>query len=339
MRNTIEKAPNILFVVGVFRSGTSLLHTLLNQHSKVALMYEADFLDFPEALEWLRFKHDWSRRQDFFNQALSRHRLAIREPSSKVTAGIVPEDFYKLFGEGKGASIIGEKSTFYGSRLRRLAERYTESRFIVLWRDPTDVYRSIVRAARNDPFFRRRGVLNRLIYYEEQLISQVTQLPRMEFRICHVRYDDLVDKTRETCERLCDFMGLEFEERMLDLKRADLSVVHPGEHHTHLHGGKVERQQFVETKEILDRPVLEKLKRFDSRWRRLRHEFLGSEESAPGPEPGVVEYLQSRATGAALSAWDATKRLLIEFLPLVWLERYRQEKVRFSGRLAINRKQ
>jgi len=31
---------NPVFVVGVFRSGTSLLYSLLNQHPEIGLMYE-----------------------------------------------------------------------------------------------------------------------------------------------------------------------------------------------------------------------------------------------------------------------------------------------------------
>jgi hypothetical protein len=40
---------NPVFVVGVFRSGTSLLYDLLNQHPQAALMYECNVWDFPES--------------------------------------------------------------------------------------------------------------------------------------------------------------------------------------------------------------------------------------------------------------------------------------------------
>ena len=33
-----------LFVVGMWRSGTSLLYALLNQHPQIGLMYESDML-------------------------------------------------------------------------------------------------------------------------------------------------------------------------------------------------------------------------------------------------------------------------------------------------------
>ena len=43
-------------MVGIFRSGTSLLYSLLNQHPQMALMYECNVWDFPELLSPLRFQ-------------------------------------------------------------------------------------------------------------------------------------------------------------------------------------------------------------------------------------------------------------------------------------------
>jgi hypothetical protein len=48
-KNGERPCSNPVFVVGVFRSGTSLLYALLNQHPRVALMYECDVWNFPEA--------------------------------------------------------------------------------------------------------------------------------------------------------------------------------------------------------------------------------------------------------------------------------------------------
>ena len=54
---------NPVFVVGVFRSGTSLLYSLLNQHPQMAFMYECDAWNFPALLSKARFKGNWLERQ------------------------------------------------------------------------------------------------------------------------------------------------------------------------------------------------------------------------------------------------------------------------------------
>jgi len=64
-----------LFVVSMWRSGSSLLYALLNKHPQVNLMYEADLLLLrPVFLKPARFS-DWAERWQFWNQAFERHGL------------------------------------------------------------------------------------------------------------------------------------------------------------------------------------------------------------------------------------------------------------------------
>src|SRR3954471_18500088 len=94
---------NPVFVVGVLRSGTSLLYSLLNQHPQMAFMYECDAWNFPELLSGPRFRGNWLARQEFFNEALSRHRLTFGKNLRGLENVRTPRDLYQVFGEGKGA--------------------------------------------------------------------------------------------------------------------------------------------------------------------------------------------------------------------------------------------
>ena len=68
-----------LFVVGMWRSGTSLFYALLNQHPQIKLMYEDELpLLWPLFLGG-RAKRDWPERWEFWNQALSRHKLDVND--------------------------------------------------------------------------------------------------------------------------------------------------------------------------------------------------------------------------------------------------------------------
>jgi hypothetical protein len=316
---------NPVFVVGVYRSGTSLLYALLNQHPQMALMYECDVWVFPKVFSKMRFKRDWLQRQEFYNKALSRHRLIFGGSLHGLENIRTPEDLYRTFGEVKKGKFFGEKSPFYCARLGRLARRYPECSFILLWRDPVEIYRSVVRAAREEPFFRRRGALSRLIFHQEQMIQQAAELDRAGVRVCHVTYTDLTDDTEKTCRKICNFLGIEFNEKMLDLANADLSAVYPGAQHDHLRHRKIERQQFAG--EILDPLAVKKLQRFGSRWSRLQRQWLGNRaNSSAGLEPSAAERFYCRMTGSFFCAMDDGKRVLFEFLPLPWLRSYRQIK-------------
>jgi hypothetical protein len=321
-----------VFVVGVYRSGTSLLYALLNQHPQMALMYECDVWDFPETFSKIRFKGDWLQRQEFYNKALSRHRLIFGGSLHGLENVRTPEDLYRTFSEVKNGELFGEKSPFYCARMRQLVRRHPKCSFILIWRDPIEIYRSVIRAAREEPFFRRHGILSRLIFYQEQMIQQAAELDRAGVRVFHVTYGGLAGDTENTCRKVCEFLGIEFNEKMLDLATADLSAIYPGPHHDYLRRGKIERQQFAGEMEIIDPPSLKKLQRFDSRWHRLQRQWLGKQSnSATEREPSLMERLYCKITGSFFCAMDDGKRVLFEFLPLPWLRTYRQAKKWFGA--------
>jgi len=195
----------------------------------------------------------------------------------------------------------------------------------------------VLRAGRKERFFRRRGILSRLIFYREQMIRQAAELERAGARLCHVTYAELMDDTEETCRRLCRFLEIEFDEKMLDLASADLTAVYPGPEHNHLRSGRIERQQFAgKTKtEDVNPAALKRLQRFDARWRRLQSQWLSNQPDAIAEsKPSVVERLYCKMAGMFFHAVDDGKRALFEFLPLAWLGTYRQTKKWFLARRA-----
>ncbi len=331
-------ATNPVFVVGVYRSGTSLLYAMLNQHPQMALMYECDVWDFPQTFSGVRFSRDWLQRQEFYNGALSRHRLIFGGSLRGLEEARTPEDLYRTFGEARNGMLYGEKSPYYCARLKQLARRHPDCSFVLLWRDPVEIYRSIVRAAREEPYFRRRGILSRLIFYHEQMLQQAAELSRAKVRICHVSYNGLIDDTRKTCGNICRFLGIEFDERMLDLASADLSAVYPGPQHNHLRQGKIERQRFCGKREDIKPAVETKLRRFGARWNRLQSRWLEDPiNSSAEREPAVAERLYYRISGKLFCTLDDGKRLLFEFLPLAWLRSYRQIKKWLSVNQPVER--
>jgi hypothetical protein len=310
-----------VFVVGIIRSGTSLLYSLLNQHPDIALMYECDIWDFPQMFSAVRFQRNWLERQEFYNSALSRHRLCAADLENVCT----PADLYRAFNRGKQAAIWGEKSPFYCTRLLDLARRFPGCSFILLWRDPVEICQSIKGAGRRSRFFRRAGMLSRLIYHQEQLIDQAGKLGAAGARVHHLTYGDLTENTEATCRSVCEFLGIDFDRCMLDLTDADFSAVYPDPPHEYLRRGIIERRRSA--RESLKPTALNTLRRFHTRWHRLTGNWLNhAPEPTTAPEPPVLERFYYRTTGRLFSAWDDCKRSLFEFLPLPWLRTYRQVK-------------
>ncbi len=313
---------NPVFVIGVFRSGTSLLCSILNQNPRLAVMYECDVWNFPHRLLNLRFQNNWAVRIEFYNQALSRHQLVSEDDHTILKNIRTPLDLYRVFGEKKGAAVSGEKSPFYCDQLVRLHARYPQAYFILVWRNPAEVYRSVLKAGQTSRFFGRPGMLSRMIYDQEQAIRQGGLIEKAGARILRVNYADIVDHTGKTCREVCAFLGVEYDERMLHLNTADLSAIYKAPHHAYLRRGVIERQQY--DRELVPPAVGRKLERYRCRWEELQSHWLKNGAQAGPLKPGAVEFAYHNAAGRALTLYDSLGvRAGFEFLPMAWLRVYR----------------
>jgi len=310
-----------VFVVGVFRSGTSLLCALLNQNSRIALMYECDVYNIPRPLLGRRFRHNWAERIEFFNQALSRHGLVSGNDFWRLKLIRTPMDLYRRFGALKRASVCGEKSPFYCTRLQQLHEEYPTARFILVWRNPVEVYRSVLKAGRTSRYFSKPGMLSRMIYHQDQAISQAERIEKNGAHILRVDYASLVDRTEAVCREASAFLGVPFEAAMLELGGADLSSIYQEPHHAHLRRGIIERQKHDE--ELMSPATVRKLERFRRYWERRQSAGLKAPAGATELRPGFLEFAFHNTTGKFLSYYDTAVRAAFEFLPLPWLRVYR----------------
>ncbi|HTB83323.1 MAG TPA: sulfotransferase [Candidatus Sulfotelmatobacter sp.] len=313
-----------VFVVGVFRSGTSLLCSILNQNPQIALMFECDVWNFPRSLLDIRFRQSWAERIEFYNQALSRHKIVSRDDFSALKDIREPRDLYHAFGALKGAAVVGEKSPFYCDRLVELHQRYPQAAFIYVWRNPAEVYRSVLKAGRTSRFFGKPGMLSRMIYHQEQAIRQMSAIEKSGARIFRVDYAGIVDQTEKTCRDISAFLGVTYDERMLQLNQADLSAIYKAPHHAFLRRGIIERQKYE--LELVPPATVDKLERYRHRWEGLQSAWIKPQNGTIGAKPGAIEFAYHNSAGRLFTLYDSLVRAGFEFLPLVWLRLYRLMK-------------
>ncbi len=305
--------------MGCYRSGTPLLYALVNQHPKIAIMYEGDTLALPLAApsadRWPR----WQERAELWNKLFTRHRLAPAElESSRNLSGL-----YRAFAVHRGALFYGEKSPAYGRWLPKVLRHFPDARFIIVIRELSEIYQSIRDAgSQGSRFFKRRGQLPRLLWSRRAMLRDVRRLEMSSVPVLFVRYREAVADTPGVARRVCDFLGLEFDAAMGSLAGADLSAIYRAPHHERVRSKRILRR--VEGRAPLSQRQQRDLRMFGQA--SGQPPFLPS-ENLPGFSLGQrLRYYPYLALGCVLCGLDDLKRLLYEFLPASWFVSYRRQR-------------
>ena len=325
-----------VFVVGMWRSGTSLLYALLNQHSQIGLMYESDMLVLSPLFFIPRKSAWWLNKVDSWNGALSRHKIDPDAIDPDIRD--LPNAFRAVaeqYAQQKGATIWGCKSPTYYDCMNQLADYYPQAKFIVIWRDPADVLRSIVRAAEKSPWFARPGIDLRALLGYRRMKQEADQLQRRGAAVYQLHYDDLVHDPAAVLSSICDFIGISFEPRMTSLEGADRSAVYHGEHHTGVKSSSIVSQR--ERPEVLSSPLKAKIERYVVYWRKQSGGAwpMKAEVTAGTAAASFSERLSDRFRHRALRVRDLVVPYAYAFIPTKIWQKYRHVKFRYQ-QVAIN---
>ena len=317
-----------LFIVSMERSGSSLLYALLNKHTQVAVMFEADLIFLRSLFRKPRVMNDWPERWDFFNQVFQRHRMRAPRLSSKNS------DFrsaftvsHQLFAHWNGASIWGDKSPHYYDCLNRMADMFPDARFVIVWRNPRDTANAILRAAYGGSrYFRRRGTVLRQLLGYEILKKECDRLLRRHRLVCQINFEDLIADTRSVMRQVCDFLQLQYNDSLSKLGGADRSAIYEGTHHAFVRGDVIvqaPRPDYVNTelKMKIDGYVALWHNRYGPEW----PPYPQLDDGAAKP-PKMLSRIGDASLYRMLLFWDWATRIAFCFAPIALLRSYRRWK-------------
>jgi hypothetical protein len=309
-----------LFVVGVPRSGTSLLHILLNQHPDIGLAYEADLPMLLPLFLRRRSKTRWLERWNLYNEGPQRHQINISKiPSELLDIKAATRAVYQEYSSHKSAAIWGDKSPNQYDALIRLADYFPDASFIIIWRDPADVCRSIIRArtqsirfkqqhAENallaSPHFAHGGMVHRGLLAYPELGRQRDELLQRGIPVHELHYEVLVKQPAEEMQKISHFLRIPFYPRMASLQGADSSAVPWAEHNTMAKGETIVAPQ--KRVEVLSPKLQRKIARYKNLWREKKLDwatFAASREDTN--TPSLPERVFDRLRFRLLRAWDS----------------------------------
>ena len=205
------------FVVGVNRSGTTLLRMMLDAHPELTIPPETHFV--PELIEAAEDPSPTpesllatiTRQREWGDFGLSEEELLDRfRAIEPLNAGDALREFYSAYAERVGKPRWGEKTPIYVKSMRRIERALPEARFVHVIRDGRDVALSIRdRAVKEHPIDR----------IAERWVRRITRAREQAKRLEHyeeIRYEALVLDTRATLERVCEVFELPWDDALLD---------------------------------------------------------------------------------------------------------------------------
>jgi sulfotransferase family protein len=205
------------FVVGVNRSGTTLLRMMLDAHPLLTIPPETHFV--PELIEAAEGRTPTpesllatiTRQREWGDFGLTEEELLERfRAIEPLNAGDALRAFYSAYAERVGKPRWGEKTPIYVKSMRRIERALPEARFVHVIRDGRDVALSIRdRAVKEHPIDR---IAERWVRRISRAREQAQRLEHYE----EIRYEALILDTRTTLERVCEVFELPWDDALLD---------------------------------------------------------------------------------------------------------------------------
>ncbi len=222
----------LLFIVGVGRSGTSLVQSMLASHPKVTCLPETSFLRRMAANSTLQSVYE--------NQGEQGVVQALREDEFFCRIGLDAADIVaRALSQGGFldaavyremlTSFAGEESTWVGDKDPRAIEFLSLLKFVApnthvihIFRDPRDVLASKKKAA-----WSKAGHVWKHVFASRVQFRMGRSLGPLSFgkKYHEVCYEELLVAPAHVLTTLCEDLGLEFYESMLSFGDAARKLV------------------------------------------------------------------------------------------------------------------
>lgn len=227
MKNSLllSKSPT-LFIVSSGRSGTTLLISILNASQQIHIPYESDFIAraYPFYQQKKHFgDSDYQKITKLFIQAsqpqgwgmTESYLLSYLKKSKPQTFAEINSAICAAYHGKKGTenSLWGIKAPVLIASINRILSVYPSAKILHIVRDGRDVCLSYQNIhAKSQVKFGPKGLLANALYWIDGL--RRIEDARSSKQIYEFRYEDLLIDPQAELQKICDFIGIEYDEAM-----------------------------------------------------------------------------------------------------------------------------
>lgn len=213
---------NKVFIIGVGRSGTSLLQSMLNAHPKITILPETQFLRnfiLKNPLE------------DISSENLAELRIKMKSDEKFARLKIYPDELssgvtnkrelyiklLKKYSEGKNIELIGDKDPRLIDYLIPFSRLNLSPKIIHIMRDPRGVVASRMKAdwSKKWPFFMHVFLYKAQFEYGRRLGKKL-----FGHNYTELYYKELVSNPSGELEKICCFLEVSYNKRMLEFQES-----------------------------------------------------------------------------------------------------------------------
>lgn len=230
-----------IFIVGVHRSGTTLLRYMLNSNPRIFIPPESDFVPRFFGRHPGEQLHE-RRIGSILNTIFTKYRFAkewqgdplhvqsfIEQMSGRTPAAFL-DNLYRSYAAQYGAARWGDKTPIYASYIDLIHQIFPEAQFVHIIRDGRDVALSMLdkwgkREIHVDIYFAARNWVRRIRQ------AQASGARLGPDRYYEMHYEALVEDPERELRPLCQFLGEAYLLEMAQPQRLGRQQIAAGDFH------------------------------------------------------------------------------------------------------------
>ena len=211
-----------LIVLGVRRSGTTLIRVVLDRHSELAVPDESYFV--PQLADRHRGRIDVDELADDLRRlpTLREWHVSAESVRSRLRPGMELGEavaaVYEAYAGGRGKTRWGDKTPMYMQHLPLLERLFPAARYVHIVRDGRDAalsFLSMPRGIVTEGWGHPRTAAGFACQWSNEVRAAQALGRRAGERYLEFRYEELVADAGAVVERICAFAGLGYEPAML----------------------------------------------------------------------------------------------------------------------------